>query len=171
MIRALESARALARSKEAPAALLRSAWAWFSPLPGGKRVFSEIIGRSAPYTGTVGAVVEELRPGYSRVRMPDRPGNRNHLRCVHAVALVNLVELTGNLALSFALPEDARFIVSGISIEYHKKARGPITGVCHAPRVTSPERREYPITVELSDEAGVVVATGKVRTLVGPTRG
>ncbi len=65
--------------------------------------------------------------------MRDRRAVRNHLDCVHAIALANLAELAGNVALAYSLPDDARFIVSGMEIEYVKKARGTITAIGESP--------------------------------------
>ena len=107
--------------------LIRQAWDLLSRLPGGKAVFSRLVGRMAPYTGTIHAQVTVLRAGYAEVAMADRRAVRNHLDCVHAIALANLAELAGNVALAYSLPDDARFIVSGMEIEYVKKARGTIT--------------------------------------------
>lgn len=151
--------------------LIRDAWRMLQGVPGGKVVYSRLIGRMAPYTGSIGAVVTHLREGHAEVVMDDRPGVRNHLRSVHAIALVNLAELTGNLALAYALPDDARFIVAGLSIEYVKKARGPITGVCDCEIPTSAARREYEVPVSLRDASGAEVARATLRTLVGPKRG
>ena len=68
------------------------------------------------------AVALELETGRSTVVMRDRRSVRNHLRSVHAVALANLVELTANVALSYSMPDDARFIVAGMELDYIKKA-------------------------------------------------
>ncbi|MDC0677376.1 MULTISPECIES: hotdog fold domain-containing protein [Sorangium] len=149
---------------------IRDVWDKLSPLPGGKRLFSRLIGAMAPYTGTIRAEVEVLERGRAEVSMRDRPGLRNHLRSVHAVALVNLAELTGNTALSYALPDDARFIVAGLSIEYLKKARGTIRAVCECPLPETSERREYDIPVSLRDATGTEVARAVLRSLVGPKK-
>ncbi len=159
---------AKAITTESSTNVLRTAWDRLSPLPGGKLLFTRLVGRLARYTGTIDARVEELRDGYARVAMADRPRVRNHLACVHAIALANLVELTGNLALAYSLPDDARFIVAGLGLDYVKKARGPITGECHCPRIDSNEKREYQVRVLLMDASGDVVVEGTLRTLVGP---
>jgi acyl-coenzyme A thioesterase PaaI-like protein len=151
--------------------MLRDSWDRLSRLPGGKRVFSALVGRAAPYTGSIDARIEALRPGYARVVMDDRRAVRNHLRSVHAVALVNLAELTANAALAYGLPDDGRFIVTGLEIEYLKKARGPITGECDCPVPESSERREYRVAVSMRDTAGDEVARATLRSLVGPKRG
>lgn len=150
--------------------VIRKQWDLLAPLPGGKAVFSKLVGRAARYTGTIGARVEELRPGFARVSIEDRPGLRNHLQSVHAVALVNLAELAGNIALAYSLPDDARFIVAGLSIEYKKKARGRITATSECPVPESSERREYTVPVVLRDEAGDEVARATLRSLVGPKK-
>lgn len=150
--------------------VIRDRWDALAKVPGGKRLFSLFVGRAARYTGTVGGRVEELRQGYSRVEMEDTPLVRNHLRSVHAVALVNLAEMAGNLALAYSMPDDARFIVAGLSIDYLKKARGTIIAEGKPPPITSSEKREYPVLVEMRDRAGELVATCTLRTLVGPKR-
>ena len=148
--------------------IVRALWDKLEPLPGGKRLFSKLIGKVAPYTGSIDARVQELKPGYSKITLQDKPRLRNHLDCVHAVALVNLAEVTGNLALSYMLPDEARFIVAGLSIEYIKKSRGVITGTCHSPLIRTAEKKEYPIDVIMKNSSGEIVATAKLQTLVGP---
>ncbi len=149
---------------------VRTAWDRLASMPGGKTLFSKIIGRAAPYTGSIDARVEEIELGRSKVSLRDRPAVRNHLRSIHAVALVNLAELTGNVALAYSMPDDARFIVAGLSMDYLKKARGTIVGHGECPVVTTSERREYDVHVILRDAAGDEVARATLRTLVGPKK-
>lgn len=163
-------ARVLPSITDSKTNVIRDLWDRVASLPGGKRVFSRLVGRAAPYTGTIGARVVELRPQYSRVEMADRRGVRNHLKSVHAVALANLVELTGNIAVAYTLPDDARFIVAGMSLDYVKKARGTIIGTCDCPAIDSSERREYQVPVVLRDRSGEVVVEATLRTLVGPKK-
>ena len=151
--------------------LIRVAWDVLSGMPGGKAVFSRLVGRMAPYTGTIHASVTVLRAGYAEVVMHDKKAVRNHLDCVHAVALANLGELAGNIALAYSLPDDGRFIVSGMEIEYTKKARGTITAVGESPVPRSSTRAQYDVPVTLRDSSGEQVAKVILHSLVGPKPG
>lgn len=157
-------------SVEAHGNFIRSAWDRLNGLPGGRLLFSRLVGMAAPYSGSVGAQVEELGRDHSKVRLRDRRAVRNHLACVHAIALANLAELTGNLALAYSLPDDARFIVAGMTLEYVKKARGTITGTCDHPMPRSRDRREYEVPVVMRNAEGQTVARATLRTLVGPKK-
>ena len=114
--------------------------------------------------------VVELKKGYSRVVLSDRRKVRNHLKCVHAIALANLGELCGNIGVAYSLPDDARFIVAGLSMEYIKKARGVITAECHCPTPETSERQEYEVVVDMKDASGEVVCRCTLQTLVGPKK-
>lgn len=162
--------QSLVPSVEKHGNFVRDSWDRLAKVPGGKAVFSRLLGVAAPYTGTIGARVVELRRGSSRTELDDRRRVRNHLDCVHAIALANLAELTGNVAVAYTLPDDARFIVAGMSIEYLKKARGMITGTATCPLFASSDKGEHDVEVSLTDRRGDEVARAVLRTLVGPKK-
>ena len=123
----------MSRANPSPGARLLANWQRLRPLPFGPRLFSWVVGRTAPYTGSVGGVYTHVEPGYARVELADRRAVRNHLASIHAVALVNLAEMTSGVALMTALPPRVRGIVTGLSIEYRKKARGRLVCETRAP--------------------------------------
>lgn len=147
---------------------LRREWQRLSGKPGGKWLFSRLLGRIVPYSGTIGARIESLEPGLCTVSLRDRRGVRNHLRSVHAMALANLAELVTGLALMNSLPAGARGILAGFSIDYLKKARGQLSAACRCEIPPDNAEREYLLTGEIRDADGVVVATAQARWLVGP---
>ena len=158
----------MARTHAAPTQLLMTWWHRLSKLPGGRWMFSAFLGRLAPYTGTMGARVEELRPGYARWRLRDRRKVRNHLNSVHAVALLNLAEVASGTAMIASLPVGVRGIVTGLSMEYLKKARGTLIAECRCAIAPVTIEREESVEATITDAAGDVVARATATWKLSP---
>jgi acyl-coenzyme A thioesterase PaaI-like protein len=158
----------MATTLAAPGARLARLWDQLSPLPGGTWLFSRVLGWMVPYTGSIHAHVRTLEPGYARVELRDRRSVRNHLASIHAIALVNLGEVTSGLAMLVGLPPGVRGIVTGLSIEYLKKARGTLTADARVaiPSVTATV--DHQVEAVITDETGDIVARATVRWRLAP---
>jgi acyl-coenzyme A thioesterase PaaI-like protein len=155
---------------QSPGVRILKLWRRLKPYPGGKWLFAQIFGRTVPYSGSVGPRIIVLEPGHAEIEIPDRRSNRNHLGSVHAIALINAAEQTSGLAMLVGLPDGIRGIVTHISMEYLKKARGTIRAVSTVavPAITTDT--EVDVTADCLDRAGTVVARATVRWRLGPVR-
>jgi acyl-coenzyme A thioesterase PaaI-like protein len=148
-----------------PGASLLVSWKRLHRLPGGLWLFSRLVSRLVPYTGSIRPRVELLEPGHAVVRLRDHRAVRNHL-------LINLGEFAGGLAMLTALPPGQRGIVTALGAEYGKKARGDLVAEATVPpgaTITEAEEREA--VAELRDAAGDVVAVVRARWRIAPATG
>ena len=156
------NATAAQRDATHGARLLR-AWQRLARRRAGRWLFSRLVGRVAPYTGSIRARILALEPGRAEVQLRDRRRVRNHLRSIHAIALANLGELASGLAMTAALPPRVRGIPVHIGIEYCKKARGTLTAVGTAAPGQVIDAATAEAVGEIRDRAGDVVAVVTVR--------
>ena len=110
-----------------------------------------------------------------------RPEVSNHIGTVHAGAMFTLAEAASGAALAGTFADNLlslRPVAAEASIRYLKVAKGSLTaaarvdGDVEAVRATleSEGKVAFPITVTLTDEAGVNVATVTVSWHVSPLR-
>lgn len=145
-------------------------WNALHTKPGGKLLFSFVVSRFVPYSGSIGARVDELRPGFARLTLRDRKKVRNHLGSLHAIALANLGELTTGLAVISGMPPKSRSILRGLEVSYEKKARGLLTSTCNCELFSPNENTEYTIKAEIRDGAGDVVSVVSALWVIGPEK-
>ena len=159
----------MATAHVSPGSKILRLWQRLAPWPGGRWLFSRILGLMVPYTGSIAARIRELRPGYARVELRDRRRVRNHLNSIHAIALANLGEMTSGLAMLTGLAPDTRGIAIKISTEYFKKARGLLVAEtrCEVPHVQGVDM-EVEVQADIRDRDGDVVARTTAHWRLGP---
>jgi len=143
-------------------------WDRLQNFPAGDRLFSFALGRIAPYSGSISARVEALTPGHAIVSMNDRRKVRNHLKSIHAIALINLGEIATGLAVLSTVPDNMRGIVLGLEAEYVKKARGKLTATADFELPSKiDDNSPVKVTAELLDQSGEVVTRVHATWLLG----
>ena len=143
-------------------------WTRLTGWPAGARLFSLALGWIAPYSSTISARVEAIKPGYAQVSLKDRRRVRNHLHSIHAIALVNLGEIATGLAVLSTISANMRGIVLDIQAEYVKKARGKITAIAEF-QLPEPltDNTACQVEANLRDESGETVTVVRATWLIG----
>jgi acyl-coenzyme A thioesterase PaaI-like protein len=155
-------------ANDSPGARLLNAWRQLSPLPGGRWLFTQLVKRMIPYTGSVSPRVETLEPGFARISIRQRRRLEQHLGSIHAIALMNVAEFASGAAMTTALPPGYRGIVTKISIEYFKKARGTVTAESRPNLPELSVEGEHDFISEITDQQGDLIARATVRWRLGP---
>ncbi|KAL7746052.1 hypothetical protein RI367_007941 [Sorochytrium milnesiophthora] len=144
-----------------------AAWRASQRLPSliGAPLFGAYIRLVAPYSGSIRPRVVRLDASRCEIRVRERWALRNPFRSIHAVALMNLGELTSGLAMMVQLQERGRLgIVTSLRAEYYKKARGTVTGVAEVSDeleqwLETGQGGQVTVDTDIMDEAGYKVAT------------
>lgn len=142
----------------------------FSSWPLGRYLFSKGVGLKAPYFGTIDARVVDYQKGLAVFRMADTRRVRNHIGTVHAMAMCNLAELCGGMAIDSLVSHTQRWIPQGMNVKYLKKASGPITGTCRIP-ATAVRLGSVQGEIDLRNEQGEQVCVVHIDFLVSPRKG
>ena len=134
---------------------------------GGKAKFAELVCQMAPYFSTIYPEVIELRPGYSEWSMKKRREVENHLSTVHAIAVCNLCEITAGLCMEASIPENKRWIPTGLNIKYLHKAKTDLRAICVLENVDWANEQDLDLEVVVLDTDNKEVAIAIVPMRIG----
>ena len=129
--------------------------------PFGKRIFSYMVSRIAPYFLTIRPQVQELRKDFIQVTMRKRKALHNHIQTVHAIAMCNLCEYAMGICAEASIPNHRRWIPMGMQVAYLKKATTDLTATCDL-STANWEDSEVPCFVSVKDTNGVEVMTATI---------
>lgn len=145
-------------------------WKKFSRYPGGKLVFSWCLGLFIPYSGSITPEVQQLEPGYAKVLMRDRKRLRNHLKSIHAAALMNFAELTSGLAFVSGISTDMQAIVTHFEMDYLKKGRGDLIAEAKVQPISDHTEKKCEVEAIIRDKTDDIVARGRATWFIRPKK-
>lgn len=128
----------------------------------GAEKFTQMACQMAPYFSTINPLVAELEVGRSVVQVPFRKDITNHLGTVHAIALCNAAELAAGVMTDVSIPEGARWIPKGMSVEYLAKAKTSVRAVADGREVDWQSAGDKIVVVDIFDESEQRVFTARI---------
>lgn len=134
--------------------------------PFGKKIFSSMVARKAPFFKTIRPRIEELRPNYIEVSMPKRRSVLNHIQTVHAIACCNLCEFAAGVCMEASIPKHRRWIPQGMDVRYLKKAETDLYCICDLSQVNWEKCEEVICVVDVKDTNENVVVSAKINMKV-----
>lgn len=135
-------------------------------LPCGRRLFSLLFSRKAPYFATVRPLIEALRPDYCQVRIKNRRTIHNHLGTIHVIAICNALEAAMGAMAEASIPPSLRWIPKGMDVRYTARATGDITATATVAPGAWESGPDVPVTVTAQRDDGTVVVQGTIHLWV-----
>lgn len=135
-----------------------TSWQRISVNPGGKRIFSRLLGYRSPFSASIQPTVEVLSPGHVEVSIRKRRAVLDHVGNVHSGAMCNMAELTGGLMTEVSIPSTHQWVTRSMTVEYLQEADTDLVAVSRARlRVEGVFPSEQTVPVEIRNLNGVLV--------------
>ena len=128
------------------------------------------LGNAVPMVKYLGLEIVEVGPGRGVVRLPDKPEILNHVKSQHAAGLFAAGETASGAAMTGALADKMAGmtpLAKGAEISYKRLGKGAITATAAlsedaaaiATRLDADGKAEFEANIDMTDEAGTVIAT------------
>ncbi len=132
-------------------------------LPLGKIIFSKMLCFMTPYFSSIKPSIKELTMNRCVVFMKKRRAVTNHLKTVHAIAMCNMAELAGGLMTEVSLPKNKRWIPSGMTVKYLKKATTNLTAIADGHELDWNTDGEIQVPVSITDDNNELVFSAEIK--------
>lgn len=131
-------------------------------LPFGKKIFSLVVSRVAPYFATISPTITELVPNQCTCMIKKRKKVFNHIKTVHVIAICNGLEMAMGVMAEASIPANLRWIPKGMTVDYTAKAGSDIRCVA---KVAPNDWQVGDMLVNITayDENDVVVVKGNIK--------
>lgn len=128
------------------------------------------LGNAVPMVKYLGLEIVEVGPGRGVVRLPDKPEILNHVKSQHAAGLFAAGETASGAAMTGALADKMAGmtpLAKGAEISYKRLGKGAITATAAlsedaaaiGSRLDADGKAEFEANIDMTDEAGTLVAT------------
>jgi len=134
--------------------------------PFGKRVFSMVFARKAPYFRTVRPRVRDVRPHRAELTISLRRSVQNHIGTLHAIAVCNGLEAAMGLLAEATTPTGRRWIPKGMQVAYLAKSTTDLLCVAETDPADWLDAGDVPVRVRAVRTDGVVVVEGVITIYV-----
>ncbi len=94
----------------------------FQKYPFGQALFSKVFAAKAPYFKTIKPRILTLEENFCQVKIPKRKAVHNHIGTVHAIAILNGLEMAMGALAEASIPKHLRWLPKGINVNYLAKA-------------------------------------------------
>ncbi|WP_199608748.1 hotdog fold domain-containing protein [Flocculibacter collagenilyticus] len=131
-------------------------------LPFGKKIFSYVVSKVAPYFSTINPHITTLTPNYCECLIKKQKKVFNHIQTVHVIAICNGLEMAMGVMAEASIPPSLRWIPKGMSVDYTAKAGSDIRCVAS---VSAEDWKPGDMLVNVTayDENSIVVVKGHIK--------
>ena len=124
------------------------------------RALNILIGRVVPFVGTAGLKITKATNNEWIASLDNRRKVGNHLKQIHACAMILIGETIGVMIMAMNLPGDRIPLVKNIEADFVKRSTGKLTGVVNLTAeqieyIQHEPKGELELEVTVTDEANV----------------
>ena len=130
--------------------------------PFGKKLFGLGICLNAPYFLSIRPKIIEIESNYVEIKIKKRKAVTNHINTVHAIAMCNMAEIAGGLMTEVSVKDKSRWIPSGMTVKYLKKAKTDLTAISDGTGIDWSKEGETLVPVIIKDKNDETVFTAEI---------
>jgi uncharacterized protein (TIGR00369 family) len=129
------------------------------PKPLRMPMLSYAIGNIIRYVGTSGIRFEKMTESEVEVVISNRKKTQNHIKQVHAAAMILLAETASGLVVGMNVPDDRIPVIKTMHADFVKRSKGAMRAVAHLTNeqikeIRETEKGETKVPVTVTDAEG-----------------
>jgi acyl-coenzyme A thioesterase PaaI-like protein len=100
--------------------------------PFGNSIFTFFLCIKVPYFKSIKPKILVMEEGRVEATISQHHAIQNHIKTIHAIAVCNLCELAMGMLVEATIPDNLRWLPTGMDIKYLKKTTGIIKAITTA---------------------------------------